>query len=396
MFFKTNNNFINDNNNMPNNMPNNNPLTDNLEQGREVLQYNTEMDNIVRPHLKMIEKGTIIEGMESKYNTLSSKDKHSLQKLNDMEKRFQNTLAEYTKTYQLFSEDILHKNQSKKNIVDYLGKVISSNDGNNYYVNNYGFTHMYSGNAWEKNDDSCPSTTVSYNGHLNRFNRGIPMNIGQPCNIAGKNVVNTETNESAWVDIEGIKHPYSSNIKSSVCSKKSTINLTREQYDNIPTGSSMRDTDQCVTLDVNPMLWTKLQSLNNQMKSIGMMIAQELEKLQLEDSDMNNMLVEKQKDLIKYISEISDDKQKLTRYDDVLLQLTGEEQDATIRMKSNYYTYWFWTILMIFIVWITIKNIASGDTYAVIEEQYIMFYTIIAILALYVTLYLFRKIYMLV
>ena len=166
--------------------------------------------------------------------------------------------------------------------------------------------------------------------------------------------------------------------------------------DNIPTGSSMRDTDQCVTLDVNPMLWTKLQSLNNQMKSIGMMIAQELEKLQLEDSDMNNMLVEKQKDLIKYISEISDDKQKLTRYDDVLLQLTGEEQDATIRMKSNYYTYWFWTILMIFIVWITIKNIARGDTYAVIEEQYIMFYTIIAILALYVTLYLFRKIYMLV
>jgi len=391
MFFKTNsNNIINNTNNTTNDKPG----IVNLEQGREILQYSTDMDNIVSPHLKMIEQGTIIEGMESKYNTLSRRDKDALKGLDDMERQFQNTLSEYTKTYQLFSEDILHKTQSKKNVVNYLGKVISAKDGNNYYVNNYGYTHMYSGNAWEKNDESCPSVAVSYTGHLNNFNRGIPMNMGQPCSIAGKNIVNTDTKEEAWVDIEGIKHPYSSNIKSSTCSKKSTINLSKQQYDNIPTGSTMRETDQCVTLDVNPMLWAKLQSLNTQMKSIGLMIAKELEKLHLEDSDANNMLVKKQQELIKYIADISDDKQQLNRYDDLLLQLSGEEQDATIRMKSNYYTYWFWTILMIFIVWITIKIIIGGGTAALVEEQYVMLYTIIAILVVYITMYLFRKIYM--
>ena len=116
------------------------------------------------------------------------------------------------------------------------------------------------------NDNSCPSVAVPYIGHLNAFNKGTPMNMGQPCNIAGKNIVNTDTKEEAWVDIKGIKHPYSSNIKSSTCSKKTTINLSKEQYDNIPTGSTMRETDQCVTLDVNPTLWAKLQSLNTQMK----------------------------------------------------------------------------------------------------------------------------------
>ena len=396
MFFRTNSNNIINNTNTTNdnNIKNDKPLPVNLEQGREILQYNTDMDNIVSPHLKMIEQGSILEGMENRYNTLSSRDKEALKGLDDMEKRFQNTLSEYTKTYQLFSEDILHKNQSKKKIVDYLGKVISTEDGNNYYVNNYGYTHMYSGNAWEKNDKSCPSVAVSYTGHLNKFNRGIPMNMGQPCSIAGKNIVNSDTKEEAWVDIEGVKHPYSSNIKSSTCSKKSTINLSKQQYDNIPTGNTMRETDQCVTLDVNPMLWAKLESLNTQMKSIGMMIAAELENLHLEDNDANNMLVEKQQQLIKYIAEISDDKQQLTRYDDVLLQLSGEEQDATIRMKSNYYIYWFWTILMIFIVWFTIKITTSTDTGTILEEQSVMFYTIIAILAVYIRLYLFRKIYM--
>lgn len=396
MFFKTNSNNITNNNNTTNDnyIKNDKPLLDNLEQGREVLQYNTDMDNIVSPHLKMMEQGSIIEGMENKYNTLSTRDKEALKGLDDMEKRFQNTLAEYTKTYQLFSEDILHKNQSKKKTVDYLGKVISTEDGTNYYVNNYGYTHMYSGNAWEKNDKSCPSVAVPYIGHLNTFNRGIPMNMGQPCNIAGKNIVNTDTKEEAWVDIEGIKHPYSSNIKSSTCSKKTTINLSKQQYDNIPTGSTMRETDQCVTLDVNPMLWAKLQSLNTQMKSIGMMIANELEKIHLEDKDVNHMLAEKQQQLIKYIADISDDKQQLTRFDDVLLQLSGEEQDATIRMKSNYYTYWFWTILMIFILWFTIKTITSSNTDTIMAEQSVMFYTILGILAVYITLYLFRKLYM--
>jgi len=382
---------VNTNNN--DNQPNQ-PIVS-LEQGRELLQYNTDVDKIVSPHLNMIEQGSIIESMEN-IHSLSTKDKKSLAQLNSLEQQFQTTLAEYTKTYQLFSEDILNKNQTKTRIVDYLGKVISTEDGNNYYVNNYGYTHMYSASTWEKNDNSCPSSSIPYNGHLNKFGRGVLMNIGQPCNIAGKNIVNTETGEQSWVDIEGIKHPYSTNIKSNSCSKKNNINLSKSQYDAIPTGNTMRETDQCQTLDVNPMLWAKLQSLNTKMKSQGMMIAKELETLQLEDTNANIILREKQQELIKYINDISDDKEQLNRYDDVLMNVLGQEQDASSRMTTNYYMYWLWSILMIFILWFTIKNIMSGEPGTIDQEGSTMFYTVIALITLYLVIYLVRKLYMLV
>ena len=42
---------------------------------------------------------------------------------------------------------------------------------------------------------------------------GLIMIKGQPCKVAGQNIKNKETGEESWVDIKGIKHPYSNNEK---------------------------------------------------------------------------------------------------------------------------------------------------------------------------------------
>ena len=87
----------------------------------------------------------------------------------------------------MFSEDILHKNQSKKKIVDYLGKVISTEDGTNYYVNNYGYTHMYCGNTIPT-DAFCKSENPS---------QAVVKAVKTKCRTAG---CNDTLGGSDWID----------------------------------------------------------------------------------------------------------------------------------------------------------------------------------------------------
>ena len=47
----------------------------NLEQGKIILNYNEDMDDVVKPHLKLIQQGSLLEGMNSM--NLSLKDKKS-------------------------------------------------------------------------------------------------------------------------------------------------------------------------------------------------------------------------------------------------------------------------------------------------------------------------------
>ena len=40
----------------------------------------------------------------------------------------------------------------------------------------------------------------------------------------------------------------------------------------------------------------------------------------------------------------------------MLVQMSGEEEDASLRMTSNYYGYLIWILLMILIVSLTVKS----------------------------------------
>lgn len=356
----------------------------NLDQGKKLLNYNDDVGEIVSPHLKLVQYGSLIEGLNE--TNISPVDKKSLEGLQNSETQFNKTLALYTQTYKQFNEDMLTKRQSKKQIVDYLGKVISDVDGNNYYVNNFGFTHKYTPNSWENNNSSCPTTPVSYSGSISDFQKSIPMVQGQSCKIAGQNIKNKETSEEAWVDIKGIKHPYSNRDKKNTSCSTNTIKLSGKDYNLIPTGGAMSDTDQCIALDVNPVLWYRLQELNTKLKHQSLELTQEINNLTLEDNDTKQQLMDKRQQLITYINTIEDEYKEIQHNNEVMIQIAGDESDATLRLTSNYYSYIIWVFIMILIICLLLTNSTNiGDKVSSIS------YMVLAIFCLLFLIYLYRK-----
>jgi len=355
----------------------------NLEQGRDILQYNEDMDEIVSPHLKLIQSSTLKEGLAG--SNLSHVDKKSLEGLQNIENKFNQTLALYAQTYKQFNEDLLTKRQSSKKIVDYLGKVVSDVDGKNYYVNNFGFTHKYSDNAWEKNNDSCPSTSTPYNRKMSNFKSALPMVQGQPCKIAGQNIKNKDTKEEAWVDIKGIKHPYSNKNKNEGCSIE-PIELSATDYNLIPTGGAMSSSDECLSLDVNPNLWARLQKLNETLKKQAIQLTDEIDKLSLEDSNTKQQLMQKRQQLLSYVETAERDRNDITSSNSMLMQMVGEESDSNIRMNSNYYSYIIWIFIVIFIISLTVAASTNNG-----EKVTGITYVIIAIFVLMFLIYLYKK-----
>jgi len=355
----------------------------NLDQGKDILTYNDDMDKIVSPHLKLIQTSTLIEGLNGA--NMSYNDKKALEGLQNIENQFNQTLALYAQTYKQLNEDILTKRQSSEKIVDYLGKVVADTDGNNYYVNNFGFTHKYSPNAWENNNSSCPSTSVSYGGSMNDFQTTLPMVQGQPCKIAGQNIKNQDTKEEAWVDIKGVKHPYSNLEKNASCSSQS-IEMSSRDYNLIPSGSAMSRTDSCMALDVNPQVWSRLQQINTQLKNQAVKLTVEINKLALEDNESKQQLMNKRQQLLSYIDTIDNDRNDITSNNNILMQVGGEETDSSLRMTSNYYSYIIWIFIMIFIISLTVA-ISTNDNDKVIGISYV----IISIFVLIFIVYLYKK-----
>lgn len=355
----------------------------NLDQGKDILTYNDDMDKIVSPHLKLIQSSMLIEGLNG--SNMSHNDKHALEGLQNIENQFNQTLSLYAQTYKQLNEDILTKRQSSEKIVDYLGKVVADTDGNNYYVNNFGFTHKYTPNAWENNNSSCPSTSVSYGGSMNDFQTSLPMVQGQPCKIAGQNIKNQDTKEEAWVDIKGVKHPYSNLEKNASCSSQS-IEMSSRDYNLIPSGSAMSRTDSCMALDVNPQVWSRLQQLNTQLKNQAVKLTDEINKLSLEDNESKQQLMNKRQQLLSYIDTIDNDRNDITSNNNMLIQVSGKETDSGLRMTSNYYSYIIWIFIMIFIISLTVAVSTNDD-----DKVTGISYVIIAIFVLMFLIYLYKK-----
>ena len=334
-----------------------NLLDFNLDQGKDLLNYNESIDDIVKPSLKLISEGTLIESMSN--HNLSGKDKKSINGLENIENSFNRTLSDYSNTYKQFSEDLLNRNQSKKPIVDYLGKTVNAN-GSIIYVNNFGYYHWYTPDSWNDGNinSSCSTDTKSYSKELpGEFTAGANMNKGQPCGMAGKVIKNTDTDEQAWVDIKGYKHIFPEGTKMSTsCAEVNIIKISSSDYNLIPSGNSMSSTEECLALDVNPSLWKKLQDLNQQLKSQGMQLSNELGKLKLDNSTANDEIQQQRQKLQNHILKIDDDKNKLLYNKQMLVQMSGEEEDASLRMTSNYYEYLMWILLMILIVSLTVKS----------------------------------------
>lgn len=333
------------------------------KQGQQFLEnQNIYSSNFGFPGLQMQPYApiqSIVENMDSMdENAQVQSSKNTT--LDKYENEFQKTLSEYNKTYQEMNEDHLKKTQSAKKSQQYLGKVISEEDGNYYYVNNYGITHKYSTDAWNNNNDNCPTTAIDASSKL--FRQGPDMEPGQPCKLAGKNIRNKDTKEAAWIDIKGYKHVYPEDVwdkKSKSCYAK-TINVDGSNYDLIPEGSPMNTTTICDTLDINPNALIRLKKLNKKLVQLARKISKEIEKMNVKDEVMKQLLNEQKKRIDVYAVKLDKDRQNLMRNQNALITIEGEQENTELNMTSNLYFYIFMMIFAILLVMITMKVSATN------------------------------------
>ena len=127
----------------------------NLLQGQELMELERGYIKDAIPHLELLQItsnpkiSSIIETLDNDDSTAVT-TKNVASDVSKLEDEFNKTLIQYTNTYKELSESLLKKNQTQKGVYQYYNKVLTSDDGNYVYVNNYGYTHRYSTDAWDK------------------------------------------------------------------------------------------------------------------------------------------------------------------------------------------------------------------------------------------------------
>jgi len=361
----------------------------NLEQGKAILNYNEEVDDIVKPHLKIIQEGSLIEGLNGS-SGLSLKDKKTVEGLQSIENEFNKTIAQYNQVYKQFSEDLMNRKNQLNEVSPYLGKNIRNSSGGIYYVNNFGNYYWYSGDAWnDGNPEGCPAGYEQLPGEVpSQLTRGANMNVGTPCGAAGQVVKNTDSGDMAWVDIQGYKHSFPEGTKmSSSCAQMNILELSNDAYNAIPSGNSMSSVEPCMSLDVNPTIWKQLNQLNIKLKFQAAAITKEINSLSTQDQSINNQLSQTRSKMNTYIDQIDKDNLMLAKNKRMLVTAGGEQEDSELRMTSNYYFLLIWILLMFLIISLSMAAYAS-DSKKIAGISYV----IVAVFTLLFIVYLYNKV----
>jgi len=343
-----------------------------LRQGQTLNDYNRHYIRKEIPNLNALQNtgipgvGSVIEAMDvsSPKVRTTVRPKDDISKLED---KFNTALTKYNATYKLFSESVLASNKTDKQIQQYFGQAITSSDGNYAYINNYGFTHKYSTDAWSNNNASCPTDAITVDTTTyNTFHTGPDMGQGQPFSIAGKNIKNSTTNEYAWVDIKGYKHIYSSTLwkKKSPSCDVDVVSLKDEEYNSIPNGGNMTSTDTCMQLDIDPAIWDQLMKQNNELLSISTQLSEKLQYMVNEDNALQGALSETQQQLGQTIDKVTNDRSQLNNINKSLVTIDAEQEDTNLNKRLQYAHMIVWFILLLTVISLTAHAFVSSQSKA--------------------------------
>lgn len=337
-----------------------------LDQGQQFLSFlDTHLNEktIAEPIFKEGKKilgffGNVKEGMTLIEPLDISKTTESLvgeskkkQQLFTLENKFNTILAKYIAVNKTMQEDIINRRNAQSSVKKYYGKSVADESENHYYVNDYGFTHKYEADTWDKRDDSCPADLEKITqSELAILQNSTNMGMGQPCSVAGKNVKNEKTGEVAWVDIKGVKHIYAEDVwrnKEKSCGSNEvdlSIPIPDFKFNAIPTGSNMTSTTVCDQLGVEPKVWKQLTKLNRQLIEIAKKIQEKSVNLTTQEATMHNQLSTQHDKLRKYVTSLEKDRQNLKNHNINLDTIDGQYDEAKIVSTQAEYEYLAWTI----------------------------------------------------
>ena len=149
--------------------------------------------------------------------------------------------------------------------------------------------------------------------------------------------------------------------------------MSSSDYNTIPSKKSMTSSDECLAMDVNIELWSKLQKLNKKLKRQAQKLNNELETLHV-DSDITDQELQTQRvKMQQYILDIDNDNNNLLYNQNMLMQMSGEEEDSSLRMTANYYGYLVWIFLMVLIGSLTMKMYLGEASNEINPIAYLIF-----------------------
>lgn len=342
-----------------------------LLQGERLLAFSKKNLRDEEKHMGLIQQGSsneigsIQEAMEDhdsiQPRVAAGKENPLITKIED---EFNDTLQHYTTLYNELMKDLIQKDKAQQEVQQYFGKVVKTEKGDYYYVNNYGYKQGYSTESWTANSKTCPSKPISItNDDIEKLPNGYMMDVGQACNVSGKNIKNKDNGEIAWVDIRGVKHPYENNVwqyKKGSCNMEPVL-LESDEYNGVPLGVPMNATSECDRLGLNDNVWDKLVGLNDKLITLSKQLVIEIGKIGIEDGLLKKAAQEKEKKVEQYIKDLEKDKMELDKAHGRMSTIGGERDVSEKVVNNRFMALIFWAILAVVVIFTVFHSFLGGS-----------------------------------
>jgi hypothetical protein len=256
----------------------------------------------------------------------------------DLQSRFDELVSKYMTLKKQVFEDIMLNKDKRDKYYNYYGKSVFY-DGAYWYINEYGTAHKYNPGekTWANKSKSCPQK-ITGSLDLSEFTKGPNMAASQACGVAGNNIMNEDSGEIAWVDIQGNKHVYSSDAyvnRPSVCNKEPII-LSSIEYNAIPEGPPMTKNDYCLTANINEDEYKKLLDLNKEIMAVAKKLSLQIPDLRNVDEKTQISVENERKKLLQRIKTLENEELKINEHITKLNTLSMESEDH--QMENNMYS----------------------------------------------------------
>ena len=299
--------------------------------------------------------------------------------LRNLESEFNATLGKYKIATQLLNEERIKNKTEQSNVAPYYNSAISNEEGEYYYINNYGYYNAFTTGSWENKSTTCPTKTIPVtNDTLSKLKhkKGPDMNPQQACGVAGHIIQRGPHDTYAWVDITGVKHVYSASAwknRSKPSCHKNPIKLTITEFDNIPTGDAMQEKTECRKTENIKNLLNDVDVLNKKLADLAKQIYERIEILYEKNKQMRSYASYHKKFMDKNNIELQNHRGKIDKIYDYQNTSLGQVETSSLNMTANKYHYNAWILLAIAIIAITIRSVLSGETNIIVNGVVLIF-----------------------
>lgn len=333
-----------------------------LEQGQEY----QEVDSLIiknrleeAPDLVPTKnsKATIMEGLAD--STSSIEDTISPE-IKELKKKLQDKITEYTTTHKLLMEESINGTSEQRKTAPYYDKIITVDNKEYSYINSYGYKHKYdTDSAWESRNLTCGKEkeniiTVTQEKYDSIGWPAKPMADKQPCKVAGNMIKNKVTNEIAWVDVTGVKHAFSSETWDSrhkTCRDIiDALEMEPSEYDSIPTGPLMKNTDVCKRTYVSVELVTKLQTLDEELQSLAKKLDDETSKSRQSNDVSKYAITTETQKWQDMKNNMNKNYLSLTNREQANVTLQAKEESSELFATSNQMHFYVWLVFVVLLL----------------------------------------------